>query len=307
MSKTGKWILGIGGAILGLVILVFGIAAFRIAGGLMSDGDGNAYEESSGSGSDRVAIVDIDDVISESDACIRELRKYQSRSSVKAIVLRLDSPGGAVAPSQEIFQEVRRIVKSGTPVVVSMSSVAASGAYYIACGASRIVANPGTITGSIGVISEFTSYRRLMDKIGIDNTTITSGEYKDVGNPARDMTEQDLVYMQGLIDDIYEQFVLDVSAARALPVDTVRKYADGRVFTGRQAYAIGLVDTLGSLQTAIRIAGKLGRVEGEPRTVRTLQRTSLFERMFGARSQQALETIQERVDHHAPLEYRLPY
>jgi protease-4 len=305
MSNTGKWVLGIGAAVFGLAILFFGIVVLSIGGGLFSGVDGDT-EESSGSGSDRVAIVDIDDEITVSDDIIRELRRYESRSSVKAIVLRLDSPGGAVAPSQEIFQEVRRIVKRGMPVVVSMSSVAASGAFYIACGASRIVANPGSITGSIGVISEFTSYRRLMDKIGVDNTTITSGAYKDVGNPSRFMTEDEYRYMQGLIDDIYEQFVADVSTARALPIDTVRKYADGRVFTGRQACAAGLVDTLGSLETAVRIAAKLAKISGEPRTVRTVPRETLFERLFGARTQQTLETMQG-AGRRAPLQYRIPF
>jgi protease IV len=307
MSNTGKWVLGIGGIFLGVAIVFFAFAFFGLTTTLMSVNESDSYEESNGSGSDRVAIVDIDDVIVQSDEIIRELRRYAGRSNVKAIVLRMDSPGGAVAPSQEIYQEVRRIVESGTPVVVSMSSVAASGAYYIACGASRIVANPGTITGSIGVISEFTSYKLLMDKIGIENTTVKSGKYKDVGNPSREMTDEDYDHLQGLVNDIYEQFVDDVARSRKLPLDTVRNYADGRVYTGRQARAIGLIDTLGTMQTAIRIAGVLGKIEGEPRTVRSRRRSTFFERFFGARSQQTLEQLQQRVEHHAPMEYRLSY
>ena len=267
----------------------------------------DSYEESTGSGSDRVAIVELNEPILDSDGIVKALRKYQNRASVKAIVLRLNSPGGAVAPSQEIFQEVKRTVGKGKPVVVSMSSVAASGAYYIACGASKIVANPGTITGSIGVISQFTNVKKLMEKVGVESTTIKSGKFKDTGNPMRPMTDEDVVQLQSLIDDVYAQFVEDVADARHMPLDSVRRYADGRVFTGRQAYASGLVDTLGTLQTAIHLAATLGKISGEPRVVRELKRESVFERMFGASAKQAIRDIRTDMTAQPVLEYRLSY
>ena len=306
-GNSGKWILGIGLAIFGFAILFLAFAFFTFTGVVTSAAMEDSYEESTGTGADRVAIVELDEPILTSDAIIRQLRKYQNRSSVKAIVLRLNSPGGAVAPSQEIFQEVKRTVGKGTPVVVSMSSVAASGAYYIACGASKIVANPGTITGSIGVVSQFTDISRLMEKVGVESTTVKSGQYKDTGSPTRPMTRDDVSQIQLLIDDVYAQFVEDVAVSRHMPVDSVYQYADGRVFTGRQAYRYGLVDTLGTLQTAIRLAATLGRIEGEPRVVRERRRESLFERIFGASAQEAIHDIRSNLGTQPMLEYRLSY
>ena len=308
MSNTGKWILGIGLSLLGLGMLAVAFGFFGLITTLSTSQSG-VYDETVGSssGSGTVAVIDLEEPILESEEIVRQFRKYQNRNSVKAIVLRLNSPGGAVAPSQEIFQEVKRTRDLGKPVVVSMGSIAASGAYYIAAGASRIVANPGTITGSIGVISEFTSFKGLMDKLGIENTTVKSGKYKDVGNPSRQMNEVDIAQIQALIDDVYDQFVEDVATARGLDRDSVRILAEGRIYTGRQAYRNGLVDTIGTFQTAVTIAGVLGGIVGEPHITRERRRESFIERMMGCRAVSLMDDMQKRLRTSAPLEYRLSY
>ncbi len=308
MSNTGKWILGIGLSLLGLGMLAVAFGFFGLITTLSTSQSG-VYDETVGSssGSGTVAIIDLEEPILESEEIVRQFRKYQNRNSVKAIVLRLNSPGGAVAPSQEIFQEVKRTRDLGKPVVVSMGSIAASGAYYIAAGASRIVANPGTITGSIGVISEFTSFKGLMDKLGIENTTVKSGKYKDVGNPSRQMNEVDIAQIQALIDDVYDQFVEDVATARGLDRDSVRILAEGRIYTGRQAYRNGLVDTIGTFQTAVTIAGVLGGIVGEPHITRERRRESFIERMMGSRAVSLMDDMQKRLRTSAPLEYRMSY
>jgi protease IV len=308
MSTTGKWILGIIGIFCGVAFVIVAIALFGLTSAIVSvDSSGDTFEESNGTGVDQVAVVEIDAPIIDSKEVVRQLRKYQKRQSVKAIVLRLNSPGGGVVPSHEIYEEVRRTKERGKPVIVSMGSVAASGAYYIACGASRIVSNPGTITGSIGVISQFMNFKALMDKVGVESTTIKSGKFKDAGNPTRKMTDEDISYFQSTIMDVYEQFLDVVSKSRSIPLDTLRLLADGRVFTGQQAYAHGLVDTLGTYQTAISIAGVLGRVQGEPRIVQEKKKSTFIDMFFGNTTSKTLNTIQSQLDKSAPVEYKLNY
>lgn len=308
MGTSGKWIVGIVAGFAGLAFLVMALAFFVLATAVTTESGGDAVEESyGGSSTDRVAVIDIRDAIVDAEDVIRQLRKYEKRSSVKAIVLRLDSPGGAVVPSHEIYEEVRRVRRLGKPVVASMGSVAASGAYYIACGADRIVANPGSITGSIGVVSEFASFQPLLEKIGIESTTITSGEYKDTGNPTRRMRPEEREYLQRTIDDVYEQFVDIVVAGRGIGVDSVRALADGRIFTGQQAYGNGLVDTLGTLDTAIRLAGTLGKIAGEPRVTREREKETMLDLLVGTRARQSIEQMGTRLGPGSPLEYRLFY
>ena len=308
MNNSGKWILGIGLAVIGLGMLMLAFGVFGMLTVFTTESPDSVEEMmGSGSGSGTVAVIELYEPIIESESIVQLFRKYQNRASVKAIVLRLNSPGGAVAPSQEIFEEVKRTRALGKPVVVSMGSVAASGAYYIAAASSRIVANPGTITGSIGVISEFTSIKGLMDKLGIENTTVKSGRYKDVGNPSREMTEEDIAQIQLLIDDVYEQFVDDVSRARALNRHSVPALADGRIYTGRQAYANGLIDTLGSFRVAVSIAGVLGGIEGEPRLTRERKRESMLERMLGTRASSIMDEMRLRLQSAPPFEYRMSY
>jgi protease-4 len=199
----------------------------------------------------KIGLVRVINEIISAEDYVRQLRELREDKSVAGVLLRVDSPGGAVAPSQEIFSEVLRYRAQSKPLIVSMGSVAASGGYYIASPATRIFADPGTITGSIGVIMRFPQYYRLMDKIGVKMETIKSGTFKDVGSPDRDMTPRERGYLQQFIDDTYDQFIEDVANARGMDIDTVRTLAEGRIYTGRQAITVGLIDTLGGFQDAL--------------------------------------------------------
>lgn len=227
-------------------------------------------------GGERVAVVRIEGVIVDSRDAIEELRKFRENPGVKAIVLRIDSPGGGVVASQEIYAEVLKTRTDGkVKVVASMGNLAASGGYYIAAATDKIVANPGTLTGSIGVIMELANVRGLMEKVGVQSVVIKSGKHKDLASPFRTMSAEDRALLQGVLDDVHDQFIQAVAAGRAMKVDQVRDLADGRVFTGRQARTARLVDELGDLQDAIKLAGKMGGIAGEPRVVETRKRFSL--------------------------------
>ncbi|MGD9200196.1 MAG: signal peptide peptidase SppA [Chitinispirillia bacterium] len=199
----------------------------------------------------KIGLVRIFDVIYSSEIYVRQLQELRKDKSIAGVILRIDSPGGAVAPAQEIYEEVKLFVKVKKPIIVSMGNVAASGGYYIASPAYKIFANPGTITGSIGVIFQFPHYHELLDKIGIKMTTLKAGKFKDIGNPNRNLTEEELAFLQKLINNTHEQFIRDVSAARKMKIKDLRKIADGRILNGKQALDLGLVDSLGSFSTAI--------------------------------------------------------
>lgn len=227
---------------------------------------------------DRIALIRIEGVIADSKEAVEELRRYRDDDSIKAILLRIDSPGGAVVPSQEIYDEVKRIRTAGKKkIVTSMGTVAASGGYYIAAASEKIIANPGTLTGSIGVIMELVNVEGLLQKIGVEGVVIKSGENKDVGSPFRKMTEKERALLQHVMDDVHAQFIEAVAEGRSLKVETVRTFADGRIFTGRQAKEIGLVDELGTLQDAIKRTAELAGIQGEPQTVETQKRVGFFE------------------------------
>lgn len=215
---------------------------------------------------DHVAVVEVTGAIMSSKKTIKELRAFVKRDDVKAIVVRINSPGGAVAPSQEMFDAVKR-AKAKKPLVVSMGSTAASGGYYIACGADTIFANPGTVTGSIGVISQIFSVEELLGLAKINVHTLKTGPYKDSGSMFRPFTEQDRSYLGGLIDDIHDQFISDVATARKLEKSQVKVVADGRVFTGRQALELKLVDKLGTLQDAVEFVAKEAKIKGDPEII----------------------------------------
>ncbi|OEU48844.1 MAG: multidrug transporter [Desulfuromonadales bacterium C00003096] len=215
---------------------------------------------------DKVGYVTIAGAITTSEKIIEQIDDFKEDGSVKAIVLRVNSPGGGVSPSQEIYDEVKAAA-AVKPVVVSMGSVAASGGYYIAVPAHRILANPGTITGSIGVIMQFTNFEELLDKVGLKSQVVKSGLHKDIGSPVRPMSSADREILQSLIDDVYAQFVQAVAESRKMDPDAVRQLADGRIFTGRQALKAGLVDELGSYRDAIRVAAELAGIEGKPKVV----------------------------------------
>lgn len=305
MNNTGKWILGILAGFFGLALLFFAFTLFMVTTTVTTQ-TSDTYEESYGSGSERVAIVEIDGPIVSSDEIVRKLQKYRKRGSVKAIVIRLDSPGGGVVPSHEIYEEVRRTSSRGIPVVISMGSVAASGAYYIACGADLIVSNPGSITGSIGVISAFTNLQELLGKIGVQRTTIASGKFKDTGDPSRAMREDEVAQIRETIMNVHRQFVdIVVRGRKNMSRDSIEALADGRIFSGEQAYLLGLVDTLGTLETAVSIAGTLGKIEGEPRVVRERSREPFIDRILGNGASTTFQQMRERLSAEAPLEYRM--
>ena len=215
---------------------------------------------------EKVAVIAVSGMISDSESTIDQLKKFVKDDSVKAIVLRINSPGGGVAPSQEIFEEVKK-ARAKKPVIASMGALAASGGYYIACATQRVYANPGTITGSIGVVMPFMNVKDLVEKIGVKGMTVKSGVFKDIGSPMRDMTPQERDLLQGVVDNVHLQFVNAVAAGRNLNREDVLRIADGRIFTGEQARGLGLVDVLGNLEDAVSDAGKLGKITGEPKVV----------------------------------------
>jgi protease IV len=217
----------------------------------------------------KIGVIAIEGVISSdlAEGTVRQLTKYADDPSIKAIVLKIDSPGGGVASSQEIYEEVKRVRSSGKLVVASLGSVAASGGYYVACVADRIFANAGTVTGSIGVLVQLANAAELLRRVGVEATVITSGPFKDTGNPTRALRPEERQIFQALVDDVYQQFVEAVAQGRNLPVDEVRQAADGRIYTGRQAKDLRLVDELGSLQDAITYTASTIGIVGKPKLV----------------------------------------
>jgi protease-4 len=243
---------------------------------------GTYFTSVTGSGgglfSDRIALIKIEGVILDSTDTIEELRRYKDSSGIKAIILRINSPGGGVVPSQEIYEEVRKIREEGKKkVIVSMGTVAASGGYYIASASNRIVANPGTLTGSIGVIMELANVEGLFKKIGVESVVIKSGRNKDVGSPFRQMLPEERATLQRLMDDVHTQFIQAVAEGRGLAEARVRVLADGSVFTGREAKELGLVDELGNFQDTVRITADIVGIKGEPRIVETRKRGSFLD------------------------------
>lgn len=225
----------------------------------------------------RVAVVKVEGVIIDSSRVVEELNDYVDDSSVKAIVVRIDSPGGGVVPAQEIYSAINKAKKEGKKVVASMGSVAASGGYYIAAAADKIIANPGTLTGSIGVKMEFATIEKLLEKIGVKGMVIKAGEYKDIGSPYRDMTPQERKLLQDVIDDVHRQFIKAVADGRKIPEADVRQIADGRIFTGEQAKALKLVDELGDLDSSIQAAADLAGIKGKPRVVSREKKSRFFD------------------------------
>jgi protease-4 len=228
---------------------------------------------------ERVAVISVSGLISDSEPTIEQLKRFGKDDSVKAIVLRIDSPGGGVGPSQEIYEEVKK-ARAKKPVLASMGALAASGGYYIACAAQRVYANPGTITGSIGVIMPFMNVKDLVEKIGVRGMTVKSGAFKDMGSPLRDMTLPERELLQGVVDNVHLQFVNAVADGRNLPREDVLRIADGRIFSGEQARGLGLIDALGNLEDAISDAAKLGKISGEPKIVTAPKKKISFLDLF---------------------------
>lgn len=229
---------------------------------------------------EKVALVRVEGMILQSKRTVDEIKEHTKNRAIKAIVLRVDSPGGGVVASQEIYEAVKKAAAK-KKVVVSMGAAAVSGGYYIAAPASKIIANPGTITGSIGVIMEIPNITGLMDKIGVRSEVIKSGKHKDLASAFRDMGREEREILQDLLDDVHEQFIQAVSEGRRMPIENVKKIADGRVFSGRQALKIGLVDELGDLDYAIKTAARMAGIKGEPHVVIKKERSPFLDLLQG--------------------------
>ena len=288
------WIVVGGGAFLFFILVLLGLVVY------FADGGSRSLSLSDG----KVALLKLEGVISDSREFLDDLKDYGNRSGVRAVVIRVDSPGGGVAASQEIYDGIKRFrSESGKKVVGSMASVAASGGYYIACAADRIYANPGSITGSIGVIAEWYNYGDLLRWAKMQDVVIKSGEFKDAGSPTRPLTEAERAYFQALIDTMYGQFVSAVASGRGMKEEVVRNLADGRVYTGEQAKKDGLVDELGGLEDAIAAAAEMGGVSGKPGIVEPVKKSfSILELLLGD-SSSALSLNRDRSGSHIRFEY----
>jgi protease IV len=274
-SRAGMFFFG---AFSGCLIVVVGMLFLGVLIAAMANNDATTRGDVFG---DKVAIIPIDGEIVGSRDTIDALHRYARNNSVKAMVVRINSPGGAIAPSQEIYEEIRNVrSRSGKPIIASLDSVAASGGYYIASACDTIVANPGSITGSIGVILQWMETKDLLAWAKLKPETITSGAMKAAGSPYQDLTDEQRAYFQSIVTQLHGQFVRAVAAGRKgkLSEADVSRIADGRVFTGEQALGLKLVDQLGNLDDAIRVAGKLGGISGRPGTIYPKKRTrSIFD------------------------------
>jgi protease IV len=268
VARTRDIVIGV--IIGGSFLVFFLIMAITLIYGRFGEADGF-----SGLGS-KVAIVNLNGVIASSTEIVRQLDRWGRDDNVRAIVLHINSPGGGVAPSQEIYDKVMKVrASTSKPVVVSMSSVCASGGYYVACAADKIVAVPGTVTGSIGVIFEWPVVNKLLDKVGVQYETIKSGKVKDVGSPFREPNDADRAMLQSVVDDTYDQFVSVVCERRGIPRDSAVAMATGAVFTGRQAQKLGLVDSLGTFDDAVDLAGELSGLGKNPNRIKETPRRTV--------------------------------
>jgi len=223
----------------------------------------------------KVGVVKIEGFIGDAHDVVEQLNQFAKDDNVKAIILRIDSPGGGVAPSQEIHSAIVD-VKKKKKVVASMGAIAASGGYMIACAADKIVANPGTVTGSISAIMHFANAEELLKKVGLKSSVVKSGKFKDIGSPVREMTSEEKELLQELVDDIYDQFLDMVAQSRNIPKKNLENIADGRVFTGRQAFKLGLVDYLGDMGYAVTLAGEMSGIKGKPEVLYPKKKGSKF-------------------------------
>jgi protease IV len=262
-SRAGSAILVI--VLLMVAFVLTAVVASLIGGTGESESDWTSFLLDRGN---KIGVVTIEGTILTSDEVLKQLRKFRKKKEIKAIVLRINSPGGTVAPAQEIYREIQKI-KKAKPVVASMETVGASAAYYIASSADSVVCSAGTITGSIGVIMMLTEIHKVIEKIGVDVNVIKAGKYKDIGSALRALTEPERRILEDFAKEIHEQFIRDVALGRKGKIneEKLREIADGRFFTGEKAKEMGLVDTLGNLYDAIKIAAQLGGVKGEPEIV----------------------------------------
>jgi protease-4 len=277
---TLLWIVVGGGIFFVFLMAVFTLVLFTVRH------EQNRTEiVSSGSGGD-IAIVDLDGVITSPKDVVTNLKKFAKDDSVKAIILHIDSPGGGVAASEEIYREVRRIRdEKKKPIVASIETVGASGAYYVASATSKIFADHGSIVGSIGVIMEWYNYGDLVKWAKLKNIVIKTGEFKDTGNPARDITPAEQQYLQGMANDMLGQFIASVASGRGMKPEDIKAIADGKVWTGEQAKQMKLIDDLGDFETVVKDTAKSVGINGEPTLVRAeKEKHTLFDLLFGDNS-----------------------
>lgn len=285
-------------------LLIFAVGIFLFLSLFLAVDEENEVETITGKG-EKIALVELKGAILESEKIVKQFKKYRKDKTIKGILFRVDSPGGGVVASHEIYNEVKKTRDEGKPVVVSMGSVAASGGYYVSCGANKIVANPGTLTGSIGVISQFLRVDPLLEKIGVEMNTIKSGKFKDAGNPFRGMTDDDKKYFQNLMDGVHKQFIEIVSKERNIDIKEIIKIADGRVFTGEEAYSLKLVDTLGTLEDAIAITAQLANIKGEPSIVKEVKKKTFIEKLMGETRIGDFFGLGNEILNHPILQYKL--
>jgi protease-4 len=252
------------------LIFVGGFLFFFLVYSLSFYGEGRSFSREG-----KVGVVTVNGVINDSLNIVQQLDELSEEDNVKAVVLRINSPGGDVAASQEIYEGVVQL-KRNKKIIVSMGSEAASGGYLIACGADKIVANAGTITGSISAIMFFANAEELLKKIGLKSSVVKSGKFKDIGSPVREMTKEEKLLIQGLINDIYDQFLDVVSQARNISKEELKRIADGRVFSGRQAKQLGLVDYVGDMAFAIHLAAKMAGIKGKPKVFYPREKEFIF-------------------------------
>ena len=280
MAKRKDWLIGLGVMIVTLVLIMIMVMVSSL-----KNADRSFQISSGGS---KVALVELEGPIYESKKIVRQIERFGEQKSIKAIIFRINSPGGGVAQSQEIYDAVRKVRDSGKPVVASMGSVAASGGYYVACGSDTIMANPGTTTGSIGVVAEFMSFKELFKKIGIHIDVVKSGRFKDSGSPFRPLSPAERQYFQDWVNDAYDQFVGIVAEERGLTKAQTLRLADGKVFTGRQAVKNGLVDCLGDYKDAIQMAARMAGIEGEPTVVQIRPRRKSIYSLFMEQAEEVM-------------------
>ncbi|MCG2741272.1 MAG: signal peptide peptidase SppA [Syntrophaceae bacterium] len=288
--------------ILGITLLLFiGFFAVMAMYGLgLFGGDGPSFNLR-----EKVGIIPVEGIIGDSGELIEQINAFADDSGIRAVVLRINSPGGGVAPSQEIYQAVLELKKK-KKVVASMGSVAASGGYLIAVAADRIVANPGTITGSISAVMHYANVEELLKKVGVRSSVVKSGKFKDIGSPTREMTPEERSLLQAIVDDIYDQFVRTIAENRKLPLQRIFELADGRIFSGRQAKDLGLVDDLGGLQDAVLLAGKLSGMEGSPEIVHGMKKkTTLLKYLMGSITSAVVEEIKGKAAESRGAQYLL--
>ena len=290
-SRTLLWVLIGGGAFFLFVLAVFSLVYLTLHAG--------SSESSFGGFGDRIGVVDLDGVILSPEPVVGQLKKFDDDSSIKAIILHVNSPGGGVAASEEIYREVKRIRdEKKKRIVVSIETVGASGAYYVSSASNKIYADNGSIVGSIGVIAEWVNYGDLMKWAKLKSVVLKTGEFKDTGNPTRDLTPAEQAYMQSLIDNMFGQFIQAVADGRGMKFDDVKSIANGKVWTGEQALSMKLIDNVGDFQAVVKDTAKSVGISGEPTLVHPEKdRRTLLDLLLGDVSQYLPDTTKMLEQH----------